>query len=174
MSALRSGRHIADLIDALIEAEKSLIGEPLWHEGNRVGEEERLDWPVLVNGESVNCKVSITAYPNLPYLRYTITLNYEDRNIWRVDHESPDRVELNPFRVGHELNGLRVIGPHCHTWADNKGDATPATIPDPLPWRRPLPDNTRSFDSTFRWFLGEVNVDQPVALPALPNRTRFL
>ena len=86
-----SASHIADLVDGLLAAQKELAGEPVWRRGNRP-DEDRLDWPVLISGETSECRVSVTAYPTSPDLRFTITLNYRGYNIWRVDHEPDDRI----------------------------------------------------------------------------------
>ena len=165
--------HIDTLIDDLLAAEKELAGEAFWSLGNRP-DEQRLDWPILVRGETTNCRVSVTAYPNSPDSRFTITLNYENRNVWRLDFEPPDRIEVNPYLRGHELSNVTVFGPHYHSWEDNRHEATPAAIPEKLPWKRPLPPGVKSWESAFRWFLGETNVAQPQAIPALPARTRLV
>ena len=171
---ISSTRSVAAQVDAILAADKELFGEPFWRDGNRIGEEARLDWPVLVAGESANCKLCVTAYPNIPQLRFTITLNWEDRNIWRLDHEVPDRPEINPILRGHELSGLSIKGPHIHAWADNRHAATFSSVPDPMLWKRPLPENVKGWDSAFRWFLGVTNVAQPRSIPALPGRTRLV
>lgn len=160
---------VADLVDKLLVADKELIGSPVFGVGNRSGE-RRLVWPVLVSGESTNCTLCVTAYPGDHELRFTITLNFRDVNIWRLDHESPLRCEINPFRTGHPYSGERICGPHCHPWSLNRGEATPKTIPDPLPWRAPLPQNVRGWENAFRWFLGETNIAQPGRVPDLPKR----
>ena len=172
MSTGDSDNHIAKLIDRLLDADKTLAGSPGWHAGNTAAD-ERFEWPVLVGGETAECAVAVTAYPDDPDLRFTITLNYRDHNIWRVDYDPPYRRETNPIMKGHPYSGDMIYGPHCHPWDINRDDATPATIPL-LRWRRPLPPQLRGWQNTFRWFLGETNITQPDTIPDLPRRTRLI
>ena len=168
-----SSDHIANLIDALLRAEKALVGIPEWREGTRSAD-ERFDWPVLVGGETAECVVAATAYPQEPDLRFTITLNFRNHNIWRVDYEPSYRRETNPIVKGNPYSGDMIYGPHCHPWDINRQDATPATIPRLLRWKRPLPPQVRGWENTFRWFLGETNIAQPETIPDLPRRTRLV
>lgn len=161
--------HIADLVDQLLAADKELIGNPVFGDGNAT-RDKRLSWPVLVSGESSRCVVCATAYPFDADLRFTLTLNYEDHNIWRLDHEPIYRCEINPFVTGHPYSGQTICGPHCHPWDLNRADATPKSLPDPMRWRMPLPPNVQGWENSFRWFLGEANIAQPAVLPDLPRR----
>lgn len=166
-------RRIADLIDALLAAEKVLVGTPSWGDGTR-GSDKRFDWPVLVADETADCRVSATAYPEEPDLRFTITLNFRDLNIWRVDHEPTDLFDINPIQKGHPHSGKLIQGPHCHPWDINRHEATPSRVPNPLRWRRPLPTQAQGWENVFRWFLGETNIVQPDNIPGLPERVRLL
>lgn len=175
MSAANSTTgSIASLVDQLLAASKSFTGIPLWNTGNR-DEDERFVWPVLVNGETAECNVCGTAYPNLPELRFTITLNFRQQNIWRVDWEPEGRGgEVNPILPGHPHSGETIWGPHCHPWDLNRHTVKGAQIPRLLIWRKPLPANVQGWDNTFRWFLGETNIEPPEQIPALPGRKALL
>lgn len=169
----RTSQHIANLIDDLLAAEKTLAGTPYWRDGNRP-DERRLDWPVLVEGQSVNCLISVTAYPNIGEERFTITLNYGGRCIWRVDYEPNYAHHINPPERAVTLGGYDIPGPHYHSWGDNRHHATPVSLPKELDCARELPSNARGWDNVFRWFCGEINVNQPDEIPDLPRRTRLL
>ncbi len=172
MAPGEGNNHIANLVDALLEADKVLVGVVHWHDGTR-SEDKRFDWPVLVGGETAECAVAATAYPDELDLRFTITLNYRSHNIWRIDHDPPYRRETNPFLTGHRYSGDTIRGPHFHPWVDNRHEATPATFPT-LCWRRPLPSQVQGWENTFRWFLGETNIGQPETIPSLPRRMRLV
>ena len=163
---------IADLVDGLLASDKELLGEVFWENGTRE-ETKRLNWPVLVNGESKNCVLTADAYPTTLYLRFTLCLNFRDFNIWRVDW---DKLSLhsNPTKKGHPYSGCTYEGPHCHPWDINRHEARPATIPSPLKWARPLPDGLRSWESTFRWFLDATDIAHPRMIPDLPPKEKFI
>lgn len=160
-------------MDALLAAEKELAGDPTWRRPNRATEQARLSWPVLVNGIVADCFLAATIYPEDRDLRFTITFNCHDKNVWRLDFEPWDRIEMNPFLPGHPLSGATIRGPHCHPWEENRRFGVSGRIPDELPMRIPLP-NIRSWDSAFRHVLGETNIRQPAVIPPWPPRERFL
>ena len=160
------------IVDDLLASDKELAGEVFWGDGTRE-ETKRLEWPVLVNCESKDCALTAGAYPEFPHLRFTLCLNFRDFNIWRVDW-NPLSSHTNPIKKGHPYSGRTQTGPHCHPWDINRHEATPATIPSPLQWARPLPDGPRSWESTFRWFLDETNIGQPRTIPDLPLKEKFI
>lgn len=166
--------HIVDVIDRLLEEPKVLASaKVVFAQGNQTAD-QRCEWPVLVDGVLADCYIACTAYPLEDELRFTITLNYQNKNIWRVDYEPSHRTEYNGFRKGHPLSGRRISGPHYHSWSDNRSEVTTRKIPDVLPWLRELPDNLRTWENTFRWFLGQTNIKQPSEIPALPTRRTLL
>lgn len=164
---------IANLVDDLLSREKALAGEPQWGPGNRRAEQGRLHWPVLIGSGSAGCYLAATIYPEDQSLRFTITLNFKDKNIWRLDFEPEERIELNPFLRGHQYSNVTIHGPHCHRWTENRLFATPTMIPEPLPFRVPL-EGVRSWESAFRHFIGDTGIGQPRDVPAWPPRERFL
>ena len=165
--------HIAKLIDSLLAAEKALAGNPGWQPGNRPGE-LRWDWPVLVEGESANCQVSVTAYPEDYPNRFTITLNYVGRCIWRLDYEPDYKAHINPPDRAPFLGDYTIWGRHYHSWADNRHLATPANPPRILDCARALPSNIQNWENAFRWFCGETRITQSGAVPDLPIPVRLL
>ena len=148
-------------VDTMLKAKKVLIGEPEDRGPNRDSEQARLVWPVLVNSKSDQCYVSATLYPNDRDLRFSISLVYYDHNVWHLDFVPHYRAEVNPPLVGHD-NGFETIwGPHCHRWEENRQFSQHGAIPHPLRFRVPLPADVQNWENAFRYFAGEVNIDQP-------------
>ena len=170
---LADSRTIVALVDELLSARKQLVGTIQHRRPNRATEQARLNWPVLVNGQTAECYVAVTLYPNDEDLRFTICLAYLDHNIWRLDFEPMEHVALNPNLAGHEFSLATIRGPHCHRWSENRLLATKGTIPEKLPFRTPL-ENVYTWDNAFRHFCGETNIDQPPQVPTWPPRERLL
>ena len=163
------GPPIAELVDDLLNASKMLVGQVQLRRPNRVSEQARLHWPVLVSGQSAECYVAATLYPNEGDLRFTISLVYRGSNVWRMDFEPMTQIKVNPLLRGHEYSMARIAGPHCHRWEENRMFATPRAIPDPLPFRVPL-EGVRNWESAFRHFVGETNIAQPIEVPPWPRK----
>ncbi len=172
-------RPIVELVDELLAARKELTGSIWPRRANREAEQVRAEWPVLVNGQSAECSLAWTLYPNADELRFTICLLFRGLNIWRLDFESEDRIERNPLDPGHPRSGLEIRGPHCHRWEDNRRFATRDAIPSGLPFRVQY-DGTKVgpqvWENAFRFFLGQTGIEQPEAseIPPWPKRERFL
>ena len=169
----RDRPHMASLVDEFLKAEKRLVGEPDWGPGNRPSE-QRLNVPLSINGAPTNVNLQITAYPNEPTLRFTITLNWPPC-FWRVDYDPPHKRHTNPLHRVPLLGGARrVEGPSYHSWADNKHLATMAALPDNLDCARPLASKIRGWDNTFRWFCEETRIVLGGSKIELPPKTRFI
>ena len=171
---LPRGRPIVEHVNSILKAKKTFVGTPEYRSPNRYSEQVRLVWPVLINKQSDHCYVAVTLYPNDCGLRFTICLVYYDRNIWRLDFEPMDRVEINPGLDGNEYSLATIQGPHCHRWEENRLFATRYAIPEPLPFRIPLPREVQTWDNAFRHFAGATNIDQPVEVPPWPARENLL
>jgi hypothetical protein len=172
MPAVMKGSSVAALIDSLLAAEKSLEGFPDWQAvGN--GDEERLVLPVFVGSKSTDASVEIDAYPNAPVLRFRILLNVE-KCVWRIDYTDFEP-HVNPVDTFSTISPYSFTEPHFHSWSDNRRYCTQNSLPSKLKIARPIPPNLRSFDAVFRWFCGEVNIDQPASnMVYLPRRTRLI
>ena len=165
--------YIADTVDAFLLAEKELEGEQHWSPGNR-SEERRITWPVLVEGELIGAFLGLTAYPDEPKQRFTITLNLPPC-IWRLDMEPDYKLHRNPYRQAEQLGGHKIAGPNFNSWADNRHLATPARLPDKLTCARALPSTFKTFESAFRWFCGETRIIVPNnQMVSLPLRERLV
>jgi hypothetical protein len=175
---MRSGSRrqiVAELVDELLASAKVLAGGlPTWRSGTR-DHDERLAWPVLVDGETDQCELAATCYPDESPDRFTIVLSYANRCIWRIDHEllnrSPHR---NPLDRADLLGAYEVRGPHYHSWDDNRYLATLGALPTELLCARPLAPQARGWENAFRWFCGETGIQQPADIPYLPPRGRLL
>ena len=167
------GRPIVELVDGLLEAQKEFAGRLQHRPPNRAAEQAWLHWPVLVDGQTAECYVAATLYPNDDELRFTICLTYRDHNVWRLDYEPMYRCEVNPRLNGHEFSLATIWGPHCHRWEENRSFATHGTVPETLPFRVPLL-GVHTWENAFRHFVGETNIDQPRDVPAWPPRERLI
>ena len=172
MSGAR-GHHIAELVDALLAVDKSLLGNAGWAEGQRPGQ-RRMDWPVMVEGQTADCKVAAESYPEHDALKFSVSLVYSRHPVWRLDFEPDHTAHFNPPARAGMLGGSVVRGQHYHAWADNRYTATHGSLSKQLPCARPLPSTVQRWENAFRWFLGEVNIAQPPVVPELPKRTRLL
>lgn len=161
-----STRSLVETVDALLLADKTLAGEPSWAKGNRDGD-FRLSMPVVIGDEMPGVTLQVTAYPNEPSLRFTITLNLPPC-IWRLDFDPDTEVHHNPLDWPAQLGGYRVRGPHFHAWEDSRHLTTAATLPD-LRYARAFPSNIKTFDSALRWFCGRTKIrlsgQQRITLP---------
>ena len=126
-------RPISELVDELLVEPKELVGSIQHRLSNRGREQVRLEWPVLVRGQSAQCAVACTLYPNAEDWRFTICLIFRNLNIWRLDFEPEDRIERNPLLPGHTYSGAEIRGPHCHRWKENSRYATRNALPDEHP-----------------------------------------
>ena len=171
-------KPITELVNELLAAPKELAGiQP--GIPNRHGEQARYEWPVLVGGQSAECAIACTLYLNDPKWRFTICLIFRRNNIWRLDFEPEDRIELNPPLLGHPYSQAMIRGAHCHQWEENQKFATHNAIPATLPFRVPY-EGPQSWpnvwENAFRFFLGETNIKQPGGgeIPPWPPKEKFL
>lgn len=166
-----AGPPIADLIDGLLAACKTIGGKPDWQD--TYNNEARLIMPLAIDGVSCNADLKIISYPIDGHSKYRIML-CAPKCIWRVDYVTGEP-HVNSFNRPIDLVEAYINGPHYHSWPDNRKFATHSSLPDRLENARILPAGLQSFDSTLRWFCGKTNIDQPpTGLIVLPSRTRLL
>ena len=165
---------VAELVEALLAAPKEFTGDPEPQRPNRADEQGRIYWPVLVNGQTDQCYVAMTMYPEEVDLRFTISFVFRQDNVWRLDFEPDDIPHLNRPLPGHEYSLATIRGPHCHRWQENRHFSNRDRIPVPLPFRTPLPYGIRTWEQAFRHFLTETNIAQPREEPLWPRRERLL
>ncbi len=168
------GAHhpVATLVEKYLAAEKELSGIPNWRAGNRDGE-QRAVWAVLLGDVNAG-NLDLTAYPDEPSLRFTITLNLPPC-IWRLDYDPDFKMHTNPPDRVPPLDDFTIRGPNYHAWDDNKHLVNGSSLPAKLKCARRLKENIRRFDSALRWFCGETNIKLPVGpLIDLPPRSRLL
>jgi hypothetical protein len=160
------------LVDKLLASPKQPVGQAFWIDDHREGD-QRLLYPLLVEGEISDATLTIIAFPRIKGLQFRLVLSY-GRAIWRLDFvdfeehfnsfNKPDDLELGPFTC-----------PHYHAWIDNRRFATRTTLPVRLENARILDANLKSFDNTFRWFCGQTKIDiAELGVPTLPTTDRFL
>jgi hypothetical protein len=165
-------RPIAELINDLLAARKTIEGVPRWEEGPYVGK-ERLLMPLYVEGASGNVDLIITAYPYAGHSRFRVML-CAPKCVWRTDC-TIDEPHFNSFDRPADLEEVYFCEPHYHSWSDNRRFCTMQGLPDKLPNARKMPTEVRSFDSCLRWFCGQTNIEQPAAgMITLPPRRRLL
>jgi hypothetical protein len=165
------GAPIAQLVDSLLGAQKSLAGDPDWREVGHRGE-HRLVLPLFIGGRTCPLDLEINGYPNIRDLRFRIMLRMP-QCIWRIDYVD-DELHVNPPEDWPAC-GVSFTEPHYHTWQDNRRFASHSQVPDPLLVARILPPQLRSFDGVFRWFCDETNIAQPPSsMVYLPARNRLV
>jgi hypothetical protein len=165
-------RSIAELIDDLLAAEKTIAGDPDWRIGPYDGE-DRLVMPLRIRGVSTGSDLMISAYPYLGNSKFRIMVCAE-KCVWRIDHVF-DEPHVNSFSRPSDLDEYSFNEPHYHAWSDNRRFCTHQSLPDRLYNARIMPPDVRSFDSSLRWFCGKTNIVQPPhGLIALPPRRRLL
>lgn len=166
-----AGPHIAELIDGLLATRKTISGEPDWQD--TYNNQARLIMPLAVEGVSCGADLKVIAYPIDGHSKYSI-LVCAPKCIWRVDYVTGEP-HVNSLSRPDDLSEADINGPHYHSWPDNRRFATHSSLPDRLENARILPAGLQTFDSTFRWFCGETNIDQPpTGLISLPSRMRLL
>lgn len=164
---------VADLIDDMLAAQKTLGGLPNWRAVGERGEHRQVI-PLSIDGVSCGAHVELNAYPNIvDELRFRIMI-FAPKCIWRVDYVT-DEQHVNPIDAPADAPQGMFWEPHYHSWADNRRFATHNSLPDTLPIARVFEPRIRQFDATFRWFCGMTNIAQPPpGLIDLPPRTRLL
>lgn len=157
-------------VDIVLASTKSLEGIPSWERGTR-NHDRRLDWVVLVEGQSAECVLMATAYPEMGEERFTISLVVKDCCVWRLDYDPIDTEHVNP------LDRFRILGipphirgQHFHSWEDNSYLASKTRLPDQLHCARKLPVNVRGWENSFRWFCGQTKIRSPTEMPSYPPR----
>jgi len=169
---------IVELVDALLAAPKELAGYIEPGKPNRVGQ-VRFQWPVLVNGESQDCYLAFAQFPNEEPWRFTICLVYRMMNIWRLDFEPNQRVEINPPLPGHQYSEAAIRGAHWHRWTENRhfaqGSASSIRLPFRIPYEGPI-TGRNVWENAFRMFLSAVFISQIESgrIPHWPTRITLL
>jgi hypothetical protein len=165
-------RPIAELIDDLLAAPKTIAGLPDWAEAPYQGE-ERLLMPLQINSVSCGAELIITAYPYLGHSKFRIMI-CAPKCVWRIDYAN-NEAHINSFNRPPDLGEYNFCDPYYHSWADNRRFCTQGTLPDKLYNARIMPADVRSFDTASRWFCGETNIEQPSpGWIALPPRRRLI
>lgn len=168
-----ASESIAHLIDKLLGATpKALDGVPIWRDQG-AHDQHRLVLPVTLHGASTGLDLVATAYPNTLPLRFCILLRYE-KCILRIDWADSD-IHTNPYQIQPDIAGMVLVGPHVHSWADNRRFCTHNSLPINLKAARRLPDEVVDFDTALEWLCREANIEPPPpGLVVLPARTRLL
>lgn len=148
-------------VDIVLASTKSLEGIPSWERGAR-SHDRRLVWVVLVEGQSAECALTATAYPEMGERRFTISLVVKQRCVWRLDYDPIDTEHINP------PDRLKIPGipPHIrgqlfHSWEDNSYLASKTRLPNQLYCAKELPINVRGWENSFRWFCGQTQIESP-------------
>lgn len=167
-----SDRPIAEIIDDLLAAPKTMDGVPDWQDAPYRGE-QRIVMPLRIDGVSTGADLLITSYPFIGHTKFRIMIN-ADKCVWRIDHVM-DEPHINSFDKPPDLLEFDFNEPHYHSWQDNRRFCTHFSLPNELQNARIMPAHVRTFDSSLRWFCGETNIEQPPnGLIDLPPRRRLL
>ena len=158
------------LVDDALRADKNLIGSGMWVDDNR---EHCKNWARLIeiDGEIQNIQLLIKYHTNDDNLKFRILLNVP-QCVWRMDFADEDHPNpLNaPFRPGEIISG-----PHYHSWADNRQYAHANILPKKLHSARPLHQEVGTFQSAYRWFCQQTNIQcKDAEIPTLPVKDRLI
>lgn len=142
----------------------------IWSDGNRDGE-YRMVLPIEVAGEIGNFELQLISAPDSAEPGLRIVLRY-GRAFWRLCMAHYEHV--NSFNRPADLPAV-VSGPHHHSWHDNRMMGPPGSLPTKLRNARALPPEITTDELAFRWFLAQVNIEDPDwDMPEWPKRTRLL
>lgn len=165
-------RPIAELIDDLLAARKTITGIPDWAEAPYQGE-ERLLMPLRINGLSAGVSLIVISYPVSGHSKFRIML-CAPKCVWRIDY-APNEPHVNSLNRPNDLLEYHFCEPHYHSWSDNRRFCTHQALPERLLNARIMPVDVRTFDTSLRWFCGETNIGQPSpGTIVLPPRRRLL
>lgn len=162
---------LREVVDRLLQVPKELTGVGSWEPASHEGD-VRMALPLIVEGEISDAMVTIIAYPRAPTIRFRLVLTYI-RAIWRVDY-TDDELHVNSANRPHDLTDWQIMGPHYHSWQDNRRFARHNSLPIKLRNARFLPNNVRTYDNAFRWFCGNTGILPPASVPELPPRDTLL
>jgi len=168
-----ASRPVAELIDELLAARKTLSGIPDWRRPYNA-DEWRIRVPLRIAGTSTGTDLTVCTYPEASTPSWRMMIN-APKCVWRVDHVDDDEQHVNSLERPKDLAEHSFRTPHFHAWEDNRHFCTHSSLPDRLLNARILPVNVHTFDNCLRWFLGQTNIDQPPdGLIVPPPRTRLL
>jgi hypothetical protein len=158
-------------VDEFLAAHKTLPAPGDWREVNRETE-RRLTLPIERAGEISPFDLVLVMSPDAVEPDLRIVLLYGSKCIWRLCL-SPE-YHPNSLRRPDDLPSS-VNGPHHHTWHDNRHFAAANRLPKKLKNARILPDEIRSSDEAFRFFVEQIGVEFPSwGPPVWPKRTGLL
>lgn len=166
---MSKAQYVLD-IQACFAAQKVLKGleAPKWNVASH-GPGLVAKFPVEIGGVVSEHTVTVTSRSRHPP-DFHISLHFNGGAvISRVDHEDLRHGNPTPWFDWPAI----VSGPHFHPWPLNTIFADP-TKHWQLQVAIPLAPNIQRFDSTFRWFCGQNNIQQPEDLFDLPEKTGLL
>ncbi len=124
--------------------------------------------PIEVDGEIGQFELELAISPNgaSPGLRIILL---RGRAFWRLCMDNAEHP--NSFNRPADLPPM-TVGPHQHSWPDNRRFGNPTSLPQKLRNARILPATIKSNDDAFAWFLGQVNILYPRwDMPEWPKKT---
>jgi hypothetical protein len=139
---MASHPDIRELIDAFLARDKTIAGAGGWFRDSHANSYRSVH-PVDVDGELPGLDLIVKAYPRRQKLKFRIVLAY-GKAIWRLCY-ADDQPHVNSFDRPQDLELGPVIGPHYHSWGDNRRFATANSLPSSLHNARVLPQNLRTF-----------------------------
>jgi hypothetical protein len=161
---MASGPDVRNVVDAFLAKSKTLAGVGTWQRDSR---ERSFRWvrPIELEGELPGFDLTVKAYPRSHRLKFRVVIAY-GKAIWRIDYAN-DAPHINSIDRPSDLDLGPIVGPHYHSWEDNRRFATANSLPSSLHNARLVPQNLRTFESAFRWFCGETriivgNQDMPI------------
>ncbi len=149
---------IRERVDKFLEAEKTIVGTPLWEIGTR-SEMRVMKRAILANGETSDAYIHSQAYPFTRLKEYRHLLVFEGECISRLDFASEiDGLHFNGFNCPAACVIGKVDPLHYHSWESNKHFANARSLPNSLLCASNVADRIDDIDQGFRWFCDDNNI----------------
>lgn len=175
---------VRDWIDAIVAADKRLVGNPPpWRVANRSATQRIDQWLVSVDGKLVGAFVAIVVNPTSANQERYFNVNLcvwpsgwsKHACIWRVDVEPKTSRHVNKGRAARLAGVPGVEGPSYHSWATNRPLCKPTALPVQLDASQPLPENLMSYRAIMRWFFEQTCITiTDEQMPKWPAQDRFI
>lgn len=142
-----------DDVDAFLSARgKTLPAAPVWAPHKSREGEMKARLPIECDGAIAGPEIEIT-------------LRTADPNYIAMVLIMPACVARLCIGTSHRnrVTGGTLTEPHFHRWSDNRN--LPTRTRAELPFAELLPEDVRTRDASFAWFLSQVGIESPHWLP---------
>jgi hypothetical protein len=123
---MASGPDVRNVVDAFLAKSKTLAGVGTWQ---RDSHERSFRWvrPIELEGELPGFDLTVKAYPRSHRLKFRVVIAY-GKAVWRIDYAN-DAPHINSIDRPSDLDLGPIVGPHYHSWEDNRRFARANSLP---------------------------------------------